>query len=66
MLLKDKLKWWFLENINWCHPVMRDGTPKKAGRKQVSRGKAGSPTWAGKFPAARVGRLGRKGGTSPA
>lgn len=29
MLLKDKLKWWFLENINWCHPVMRDGTPKK-------------------------------------
>ena len=30
------------------------------------RGKAGSPTWAGKFPAARVGRLGRKGGTSPA
>ena len=41
-------------------------SPKKAGRKQVSRGKAGSPTWAGKFPAARVGRLGRKGGTSPA
>lgn len=38
----------------------------KAGRKQVSRGKAGSPTWAGKFPAARTGRLGRKGGTSPA
>lgn len=38
----------------------------KAGRKPVSRGKAGSPTWAGKFPAARVGRLGRKGGTSPA
>lgn len=37
----------------------------KAGRKP-SRGKAGSPTWAGKFPAARVGRLGRKGGTSPA
>lgn len=23
-----KLKWFFLENINWCHPVKRDGTGK--------------------------------------
>lgn len=36
------------------------------GKQKPQRGKAGSPTWAGKFPAARVGRLGRKGGTSPA
>lgn len=47
-------------------PAVSRGKAGKAGKKQVSRGKAGSPTWAGKFPAARVGRLGRKGGTSPA
>ena len=29
MLLKDKLKRWFLENINWWHPVLPDGIRKK-------------------------------------
>lgn len=27
--LLNKLKWFFLEHINWCHPVDRNGNEKK-------------------------------------
>lgn len=28
MTLVQKIKWWFLEQVNWCHPTDRDGNEK--------------------------------------
>lgn len=61
-LLKDE----GVQGQNQAGQGIPGGIPGQQGQAEAAAGQAGSPTWAGKFPAARVGRLGRKGGTSPA